>query len=113
MALARKTHTLTFLPASEPVNVDGMVQLPAYGGGQEVRGQLTPLTSNAAYERTLLALSRPHLFLYEIADEAKVAVGHKATLGTRVFEVMSPPMKWDAIAANSCMECVLEERDFG
>jgi hypothetical protein len=113
MALAEKMHTLIFLPASEPVDVNGMVQRPLYGGGQSVAGQLTPLASNAAFERTLLALARPHLFLYEIADEAKVAVGNKVVFGTRIFEVMSPPMKWDAIAAISCMECVLEEREFG
>lgn len=113
MALATKPHTLSFFAASETLDANGMVQVPTYAGAQTVAGQLTPMTANAAYERTLLALSRPHLFLYEIADESKVNVGNKATLGSRVFEVMSPPMKWDAIAANSCMECVLEEREFG
>jgi hypothetical protein len=115
MALLFANHTLTFRPVTEPTSAEGDVQTPIEGADVEVTGQLSPLTSQAAFERFGVDLSRPHRWRYEIEDESSVKVGYVATYGSRKFEVKAPPMKHQAdglVESLNCMECVLEEREF-
>ena len=112
MALPRKPHTLTFAPVTEPLDAENVVQPPTEGNAVSIQGQLTPLTSQAAFDRFGVELSRPHLWMCDDTDSSSIKVGYRATYGSRKFEVKSPPMIWDAISAISCAECVLEEREY-
>lgn len=115
MSLLFAEHTLTFTPVTEETNAESEVQIPTEGTPVEVVGQLSVLTSQTAFDRFGIELSRPHRFRYEIEDEDSVKVGYKATYGSREFEVKLPPKKHDAggeLASLDCMECVLEEREY-
>jgi hypothetical protein len=114
MALLFAEHTLTFTVVTEETDGDGVVQIPEEGSSEDVTGQLSSMTASAAYERFGVDLTRPHSFLYELADEDNIKVGYKAEYGDRVFEVSAPPMKNAAggdFADLDYMECVLEERE--
>ena len=112
MALRKKPHTLSFTPVTETTNGSYEVQPAAEGTAVSVDGQLTPISSQAAFERFGVELSRPHLWMCDDTDASSIKVGYKATVGSREFFVKSPPMIWDAIASISCMECILEEREY-
>ena len=112
MPLKKKPHTLSFTPVSESVDSSWVAQPPSEGTAVSVDGQLTPISSQSAFERFGVELSRPHLWMCDDTDASSIKVGYKATVGSREFFVKSPPMIWDAIASISCMECVLEEKEY-
>lgn len=114
MALNYKPHTLTFYPVTESVNVSSVVEIPIEGAGVTIEGQLTPMTSQAAFERFGVELQQPHLWMCDDDDAniSAVVVGSVATYGSRKFQQKTPVMVWDAIPSISCVECVLEEREY-
>lgn len=112
MALFRKPHTLTLSEASEVIGGDSIVETTDHEvTAVTVLGQLTPESSASAFERYGVETSRPHLFMFEIADVGKVAVGNRFVLGEREFVVRTPVQIWNAETRTAHATAILEELD--
>lgn len=115
MALLFAEDTVTFITRTQPARGDGTVEVPAEGESNAVTGQLHTLTAQTAFERYGVELDRPVLFLLNREDAGSIAVGMKATKGSRTFEVRVAPFGEEPSSELSdldYMECILEERQF-
>lgn len=116
MSLIYKPHTLTFYPASEPVNaVTKVVTVPVEGTGVAVEGQLMPISAEEAFEKTQLNLSSPHCFLCDLEPVSDVPIKpniRAVDARGRNFAVRGKPQEPDAISALSYGDVTLELLEF-
>lgn len=113
MSLLLKPHTLAVYAVSQTKDANDVVQVPTYAVSPvNITGQLTPESASAVYERTLVTLVNPHMFMFDLADIGSIKKGDKCVKGTRTFEVMTRPTQWDAESSTSCAVAYLEEREF-
>lgn len=116
MAVARKTHTLTFYPLTEtPNSTTKLVPVPTEGAGVEVAGQLTPVSAKAAFEAIGLELTNPYLFLCDVGPITSVPIKVNVAAEDEdgySYVVVARPMLWTAIPAQSYAQVYLEQTEF-
>lgn len=99
MAVLIKPHTGTiYAPFADvdALNVElGAIQI----GGQSVRGQLTPTTSAATFERWGVQLRQPHEWFCDPGDEELFEVNGLFVVSNVRYKVMAPPMVYSGIGA--------------
>lgn len=111
MSLLLKPHRMTVY-APDPVLVAGGTGVGiSQVGGQTVFGQITPITSTAAYQDYGMELDRPHLLMVDESDAVHFKVWGRVVKvpGGRKFTVRATPMIWDAESTTSCAVVMLEE----
>lgn len=110
MPLFRKPHTLTLIEASETIDGDSVVESTDHDlTAITVRGQVTPLSSARSFELAGVNINAPHLFMFELSDIDKVVLGNRFRLDGRVFEVSTPPERWDAEPRTAHATCQLTD----
>ncbi len=78
-----------------------------YTSAQTIRGQLTPMSAQAAMERTGVELDRPHLFMWDSADDIEPM--DLLQSGGRYFVASKPMEVWDAEPITAHRTIALEE----
>lgn len=109
MALRRRPHSVVLVPVNNTYT-GGRVDVPEEGTGRVVKGQLTPMTTEAVV-RTFggdVDLQRPHLFLCNVSDGESAKVGDRVVWGSKNFYVKAPPMVWQAGQATDHVQILLE-----
>lgn len=103
-------HTLIGYSLIEtPDAVTRVVGVPSVGSGVSVAGQLTPVSSEQAFNATGIELVNAHLFLCDLEDATVfTANGNAVDENDREFQVRGLPKLWDAIPSLSCAEVYLE-----
>ena len=61
-----------------------------YGSPETIPGTITPLSAEASFKETGIALSRPHLLIVECGYADKIGVTTLIIWGTRQFKVSKP-----------------------
>lgn len=107
MPLFLKPHTATRWKAEDYVSATLSVGGVLYGDPVDVRGQLLPMSAQAAFDRTGEAQERPHEWLWDSAVD--FTFGDIATIGERTFRVSSPQEVLDAEPITAHRRCVLSE----
>lgn len=110
MPLRHRPHTLPVLSASENVSSGGTVVGTDREASSSVRGQLTPADARSVVERWGVEISRPHLFLFNLADADRIGLGDWLEYGDRRFVVKALKV-WDAEARTAHVEALLEEME--
>lgn len=109
MALFIRPHTVTVFAPDFPIDSLGVVLVEGPVGGQEVRGQVTPLSSAMAFERWGLQLARPYEFLCDPGDANRFVPNGWVWFGGRTFKIRATPMVFEGIAAADHAAVPLEE----
>lgn len=84
MALKFRPHTWTVQLGSQPGGI-----VPQYGSPSTVRGQISGISSEAAFNAFGLDVRRAYELLCDLGDVSKHQVGAKVTWSTREFIVQS------------------------
>lgn len=78
-----------------------------YGDKYGLVGQLTPMTAQAALEKTGVEIDRPHLWLW--SRDRDISVGDLLVIQGRYFVAARPQEVWDAEPVTAHRSVVLTE----
>lgn len=107
MPLAYQPHSWTLVSASELIQSDTVVGTD-HDPSITMRGQITPMSASASYEKWGLELSRPHLALTGLEHQDDVKVGDRFEMSGRKFTVKAKKI-WNGLPGADCLEIALEE----
>lgn len=107
MPLAYQPHSWTVQIASEVIQSDDVLGTDRTAGAT-IRGQITPMAANVAYEKWGLELNRPHLALMGTEYEGVFKTGDWFEMNGRLFSVKAIKV-WNALPGVNCLEAALEE----
>lgn len=104
-----RPHSFSVYRGSDTLEAGSAVRIAGVGYGLvwAGSGQLTPMSAQAALERTGVEMDRPHLLMF--GGEGAILPGDMVGCGGRWFEVMRPVEVWDAVAQVACHTVVLSE----